>query len=160
MTKKKLAKISPEIIAYEEQTLLSVKQQLMKYNECLDNLGLALDIDLLWYYQGEDVTFSRIEFSNGYTCAIDIQVRRKEEPKYDLDLKAINYIHPISMYGKSLIRYIFGLPSNFSKVPNKMLQEFLDSAEATINEIVANGYDVVLDETEQKEINREKKKII
>lgn len=160
MTKKKLAKISPEIIAYEEQTLLSVKQQLMKYNECLDNLGLALDIDLLWYYQGEDVTFSRIEFSNGYTCAIDIQVRRKEEPKYDLDLKAINYIHPISMYGKSLIRYIFGLPSNFSKVPNKMLQEFLDSAEATINEIVANGYDVVLDETEQQEINREKKKII
>ena len=41
-----------------------------------------------------------------------------------------------------------------------MLQEFLDSAEATINEIVANGYDVVLDETEQQEINREKKKII
>ncbi len=146
MTKKKLAQVSPEIIAYEEQTLLLVKQQLIKYNESLDNLGLALDIELLWFYQGEELTFSRIEFSNGYTCAIDIQVRRKEEPKYDLDLKAINYIHPISMYGKSLMRYIFGLPSNFSKVPNKMLKEFLDEAEQTINKVINQGYNVVLDE--------------
>ena len=60
MTKKKLTQKGPEIIDYEEQTLNSVKQQLADYNKMLNNLGLVLDIDLIWYYQGDEFTYSRM----------------------------------------------------------------------------------------------------
>lgn len=144
MTKKELAQRCPQFIAFEDQTLLLVKERLIKYNEILDHFGLALDIDLIWFYQGEELNFSRIEFANGYTCAINIQVGRKEDPKYDLDLKAINYIHPISMYGKSLIRYFLSLPSKYSKITNKMLDEFSYEAEQTIKRVIDESYEVVL----------------
>ncbi|MDE6442409.1 MAG: hypothetical protein K2L12_06645 [Clostridia bacterium] len=147
MTKKQLAKRSPEFIEYEEQTLNSVKQRFAKYNESLDNVGLAIDIGLLWYYRGEDLTFSRIEFANGYTCAVDIQIRKKEDPKYDMDLEAITLIHPISQVGLRLFRY----GSCYSKVPDKMFKEYLDTVDETIIKVLDKGYTTVLQKIKEKE---------
>ncbi|MDE6442404.1 MAG: hypothetical protein K2L12_06620 [Clostridia bacterium] len=147
MTKKQLAKKSPEFIEYEEQTLNLVKQRFAKYNESLDNVGLALDIDLLWCYLGEDLTFSRIEFAGGYTCAVCIQIRRKEDPKYDMDLEAITHIQPISQVGFRMFRY----GNCYSKVSDKMFKEYLDTVDETIIKVLDKGYTTVLQKIKEKE---------
>lgn len=152
MTKKKLTQKGPEIIDYEEQTLNSVKQQLADYNKMLNNLGLVLDIDLIWYYQGDEFTYSRIEFANGYICAIDIQVRKQEDEKHDLDLEAITFMQPISQVGLKLFRY----GSQFSKIPQNILQELLDSVKATIQKVLSQGYETVLNNIKE-EINSKHK---
>lgn len=58
-------------------------------------------------------------------CYMDIQVRRKEEPKSNIDLKAITLIFPISQLGQKL----FWFGTKFSKVPTKHFLIFLNDAE-------------------------------
>ena len=153
MRQKILIKKSSEFKEYEEHTFNYVKERFAKYETALANLDLALDIDLAWYYQqeDEDMRFSRIDFKDGYICVIDIVIRRKEEPKHDLDLICINYIHPISRVGRTILRYLFGLGISCSKVPPKMLKEFLDAAEDAVKNVLSKGYEAVLEEIREKE---------
>lgn len=123
MTKKSLLKRSNEFKEYEEQVLYSVQHRFTDYGPKLENHGFAMDIDLLWFKNGNnESSLSRIEFTDGYVCAICIQIRRKEDPKYDIDLKALNFIHPIAQIGLKL----FHFGSCYERVPEKMFQEFLD----------------------------------
>ncbi len=156
MTKRGLKKRSGEFIAYEEQTLASVKSRLEKYVVPLDNLGLAIDIQLSWFYRGEDcqLEYSRIEFGDGYTSNIDIQIRRKDDPKNDMDLRAITCIHPIAQYGAKI--YSFG--SHYYKVPEKMFKEYVDITEQIIVRVLNEGYEKILDEIELEDYKRTHKR--
>lgn len=151
MTKKNLIKRSFEFKEYEEQMLLYVKEKFSKYKNLLSNLGLALDIDLSWYNQqeNEDLSFSRIDFKDGYICNIDITIRRKEEPEHDLDLFCLNFIHPILRIGQTILRWLFGLGICCSKVPPKQLKEFLDNTEGWIKKVLDKGYEAVLEEVKE-----------
>ena len=149
---KKSEELKAKAIEYEEQTLNSVKNRFEKYVEGLDNLGLDLDIDLIWYDQQNDPTdmsFTRIDFKRGYICSIGIQIRQKEEPKHKIDLEALSTVYAISMFGKTLFRYMFGLCSKYSRVPERMLSEYLNSAEDTVNKVINKGYDAVMQEIKE-----------
>ena len=153
MNKKKWAEKSNDLQNFEEQTLSSVKERFAKYENVLTNLGLALDIDLSWFNRQEDkeVSFSRINFKDGYICNIDIAIRRQEEPERDLDLICLCFIYPISQVGRSFLRWIFGLPISFSKVPEKILKEFLDDTEDSIKKVIDKGYETVLEEAKESD---------
>ena len=151
MNKKKWAEKSRDLQNFEEQTLNSVKERFAKYRSALANLGLALDIDLSWYNRQEnkDISFSRIDFKDGYVCNIDITIRRQEEPEHDLDLICLKFIYMISQVGRSIWRWMFGLPISFSKVPEKFLKEFLDVTEEWIKKVLDKGYETVLEEVKE-----------
>lgn len=149
MRAKTFLKKCKDLQIFEEQTLRSVNQQFDKYLDELDRLGLVLDIDLLWYFRGGELSFSRIEFKNGYTCAISLQIREKNDPKHNIDLEAITLIQPIS----KIHWPIFWIGIIFSKISLKDLEGFLDDLETTVKEVIEQGYEKVLGELKQKDNN-------
>ena len=128
---------------FEERTLNSVKHIFEKYVGELSNIGLALDIRLAWCNRGsEEWSYSRIQYSYTYMCYLEIIVRKKEDPQFDIDLQCICHIHPISQCSM----YFWRPGTKFSKVPEKYFTDFIEQAETTIQQVLNEGYESVLQE--------------
>lgn len=129
---------------FEEDTLKLTQNRFKEYSQKLSNIGLALDIQLTWYERGSDenIYFSRIEYSSTYMCNLGLVVRKEDEPKYDLHLKCICYITPISQGGI----YLWRPGIKLTKIPTNYLNEFLEQAEKEICRVFNEGYETVLQE--------------
>ena len=135
---------------FEEQTLLSAKNLFEEFVYKLGNIGLVLDIRLAWCNRGEEdkdnyLIYSRIEYSNTYMCNLEIIVRKKEDPQFDLDLQCLCYINPITQGSI----YLWRPGIKLSKMPEKYLTAYMKQAKAGIQRVLDEGYETVLEDVKE-----------
>lgn len=146
MNKKKWIEKGSELQRFEEQILSLARERVKKYIVKLEELGLAIDIELMWGIFPDCTSYARIKFEEGYICYLTCQIRKMNEPKQDLDLTAITFSHPITRVARMWYQFVI----HFSKVPQKYLTEYLASIDETVNRVLEEGYQVVLNEIKQE----------
>lgn len=141
MNKKKFNKKSQEMADYEDKVLKFAKNYLSQYVLPLGQKNLCLDILLVWVnykHMGSEESISRLNFKDGYICFLFLQVRRKNDPFPDFDLKSIwKPAKVTAIYSGIFSWQIFGI------TPIKKIEKQLHRMETTINEVLLNGYEKV-----------------
>lgn len=152
MNKAKFTKKCLEVRKNEEAILQYAKSYFLIETEKLKKIGLALDIRLEFWMNGniDDGTPDRIEFKEGYMCGLVFQIRRKSDPEFGLDTELIYFNFLISY----ILRTFFLYRLKVGCFPLKKVESDFQEVKKYVNKVMKEGYDTVLSQLREEELNK------
>ena len=152
MNKNKFNLKCQELKKYEEEFLYNIRNRFAEESNQLSGMGLIMDFDLMFWNvrtPEEDMSWDRIEFSEGYMCFIAMQIRKDTDPYRDMDLQALCYQEPLTRIRRSFFTGLL----KCEHCPEKYLNEFIQSVGKYINRVLDEGYEIVLKEAIEEQRN-------